>query len=155
MDVRIEQFAETRVAALEHRGPAEHMMASVHRFIEWRKSCDVSPVHTSMTIGITRHDPKSTDPDTFPFDICGSTLVDIPANDFGIVEKVIPAGRCAVARHIGSTDTISETVNELYSGWLPDSGEELRDFPCFFHYIDRMPAVPEHEQVTDVYLPLR
>ena len=37
----------------------------------------------------------------------------------------------------------------------PQSGEQLRDFPLFFHYIARMPAVSEHEQVTDVYLPLR
>lgn len=71
------------------------------------------------------------------------------------MEKVIPAGRCAVARHIGSTDAIGATVHALYASWLPQSGEQLRDFPCFFHYIERMPDVAEHEQVTDVYLPLR
>jgi AraC family transcriptional regulator len=37
---------------------------------------------------------------------------------------------------------------------LPESGEELRDFPLFFHYIKRVPETLEHEQVTDVYLPL-
>lgn len=155
MDVRIVQFEETRVAALEHRGPPEMLMASVQRFIAWRKSCDVSPESTSKTIGVPYGDPSNTAPEDFRFDICGSTLVDVAANEYGIVEKAIPGGRCAVVQHIGSTDAIGKTVHQLYGQWLPDSGEELRDFPCYFHYIKRMPTVPEHEQVTDVYLPLR
>ena len=43
----------------------------------------------------------------------------------------------------------------LYRDWLPESGEELRDFPLFFHYVKKVPDVPEHEQVTDVFLPLK
>ena len=60
-----------------------------------------------------------------------------------------------MAEHIGSTDRINETVLPMYKDWLPDSGEELRDFPCFFEYVRRMPDVAEHEQLTRVYLPLR
>jgi len=29
------------------------------------------------------------------------------------------------------------------------------DFPVFFHYVNVGPDVPEHEMITDVYLPLR
>ena len=108
-----------------------------------------------MTLGIPYDDPSAVEPEQFRFDICGSVLGSVPDNDYGIVEKVIPAGRCAVVRHKGSTDAIGKTVHELYGKWLPTSGEELRDFPLFFHYIDRMPRVAEHEQVTDVYLPLK
>lgn len=155
MNVEIVEFEETRVAVLEHRGPKETLMRSVQRFIEWRTSCDVSPVRTSKTLGIPYGDPNTTEPEEFRFDICGSVLGDVPENDFGVIEKVIPAGRCAVARHLGSTDTVSKTVYELYGTWLPESGEETRDVPIFFHYIKRMPEVSEHEQVTDVYLPLK
>lgn len=35
-------------------------------------------------------------------------------NSFGIVEKLIPAGRCAVLRHVGSDDNLREVVNYLY-----------------------------------------
>jgi AraC family transcriptional regulator len=155
MTPKIVEFPSTRVAVLEHRGPVEQLMKSVQRFIEWRKSCAVSPVLESQTYGIAYDDPSTTEPHAFRFDICGSTLSDVPANDFGVIEKLIPGGRCAVVRHLGSTDMIGKTVHPLYAQWLPSSGEELRDFPCFFHYIERMPTVSEHEQVTDVYLPLR
>jgi len=37
----------------------------------------------------------------------------------------------------------------------PASGEALRDLPSVFHYVNVGPDVPEHEMITDVYLPLR
>jgi AraC family transcriptional regulator len=158
MDPKIVSLPETRIAVLEHRAPPSELMASVQRFIAWRKSCDVSPNATSRTYGLAYDDPSTTEPAKFRFDICGSITGDygaLPKNDFGIVEKSIPAGRYVVARHYGSTDLIGKTVHALYAEWIPKSGEKLRDFPCFFHYIDRMPTVSEHEQITDVYLPLK
>lgn len=58
-------------------------------------------------------------------------------------------------RHLGSRDRIADSVYYLYRDWLPDSGEELRDFPLFFHYLNLVPFVAEHELVTDIHLPLR
>ena len=155
MNPHIVNFPETRVAVLEHRGPPDQLLTSVKRFIDWRKSCSVSPVRESQTYGVAWDVPATTEREAFRFDICGSTLVDVPANAFGVIEKRIPGGRCAVVRHLGSTDAVCKTLHPLYRDWLPASGEELRDFPRFFHYIKRMPEVSEHEQVTDVYLPLR
>lgn len=154
MDMKIVEFPETHVAVLEHRGAPAALLGSVQRFIAWRKSCNVSPNQTSQTYGLVYDDPEKTEPAAFRFDICGSTQVPVPENAFGVIAKTIPGGRCAVARHLGSTDAIGETVLAMYKEWLPKSGEELRDFPLFFHYIKRMPEVTEHEQVTDVYLPL-
>ena len=155
MKVQISKHEEFSVAVLEHRGPAENLMASVEKFIEWRKATDLSPVTTSKTLGIPYSDPETTVPEDFHFDICGSVKGDVPENEFGVIKKRIPGGRFAVARHLGSTDAIGKTVHALYGEWLPKSGEELKDFPCFFHYIARMPTVSEHEQITDVYLPLK
>lgn len=50
---------------------------------------------------------------------------------------------------------MSDTVYYLYQTWLPDSGEELRDFPCFFHYLNFVHEVDECELVTDIYLPIK
>jgi AraC family transcriptional regulator len=154
MNPSIVQFPATRVAVLEHRGPVETLMSSITRFIEWRRSCQDSPVSTCRTLGVAYDDPRSTEPKNFRFDICGELATELHANSAGIVEKTIPGGRCAVARHVGSTDAIGETVHQLYAIWLPNSGEKLREFPVFFDYIERVPKVQEHDQVTDVYLPL-
>lgn len=155
MEVRVVDFAETIIAVLEHQGPPELIFESVQRFIDWRKSSGLSPIATSRTFGLAYSDPATTAPEQFRFDVCGEVDAPVPENPQGVGTKHIPAGRCAVARHHGSTDRISDSAYYLYREWLPQSGEELRDFPLFFHYVKRIPDTPEHEQVTDVYLPLK
>lgn len=155
MNPDLVEFESTRVAVLEHQGPPDTLMASVARFIQWRKASGESPIASCRTFGIPYDNPETAEPAAFRFDICGELRGPLRANEAGIIEKTIPGGRCAVARHIGSTDRIDATVRTLYAAWLPGSGEQLRDFPFFFHYVTRVPSVPEHEQVTDVYLPLR
>ena len=155
MKVQINEFEETKVAVLEHRGAPEILNDSVSMFIEWRKQSKLSPVITSKTYGIAYDDPKTTEPEKFRFDICGSVNSEVPQNDQGVITRLIPGGRCAYLRHCGSHEGIDEKVHYLYGEWLPDSGEELRDFPCFFHYLNFFPEVSEHELITDIYLPLK
>lgn len=155
MNVNIVEFEETPVAALEHRGSPDRVMETVKRFIEWRKESGLSPVNTSRTFGIVYDDPANTPPDAFRFDVCGEVDGPIPDNAQGVVDKQLDGGRCAVVRHVGSLTRVGESIYPIYREWLPDSGEELRDFPMFFHYIKRVPDVEEHEQVTDIYLPLK
>jgi AraC family transcriptional regulator len=155
MEVDIVDFNETMVAVLEHRGAPERILESVKVFIDWHKRSGRSPNTSRRTFGIVYDDPANTPPESFRFDICGEIRSAIAENPQGIITKRIPGGRCARVRHIGSTDRIGESIYPLYREWLPESGEELRDFPIFFHYIKRIPAVPEHEQITDIYLPLR
>ncbi|WP_446811142.1 AraC family transcriptional regulator [Methylomonas sp. 2BW1-5-20] len=154
MNVTTVDFSETLVAALEHRGSPSLLMETVRKFIDWRKQSGLSPVASSRTFGIAYDDPAVTPAESFRFDVCGEVKQPVPENPQGVITKQIPGGRYAVVRHIGSTDRISDSVYYLYRDWLPESGEELREFPLFFHYIKRVPETPEHEQVTDVYLPL-
>ncbi len=155
MEVRIVAFEETRVAALEHRGAPELVNDSARRFIEWRKASGLSPVRSSATFGIAYDDPETTAPGEFRFDICGEVAQAVPENGQGVVNKRIPGGRYAVVRHRGSHDSLRDSALHLYREWLPESGEELRDFPMFFHYLNLIPETEEHALVTDVYLPLR
>jgi AraC family transcriptional regulator len=60
-----------------------------------------------------------------------------------------------VIRHLGSHDRIGESATYLYREWLPGNGEELRDFPLFFHYLNLKSETREHELITDIYLPLK
>jgi AraC family transcriptional regulator len=140
---------------LEHRGAPERVNDSARVFFEWRRESKLSPVKTSKSFGIAYDDPDTVEPAAFRFDICGSVTAEVPANSQGIVNKVIPGGRCAVLRHPGSHDRIGESARHLYREWLPASGEELRDFPLFFHYLNLKPETPEHELLTDIYLPLK
>jgi AraC family transcriptional regulator len=60
-----------------------------------------------------------------------------------------------VLRVIGSSENLERPALFLYRDWLPASGEEPRDFPLFCQRIGFYPDVPEHETITDLFLPIR
>ena len=93
-------------------------------------------------------------PSEFRMDIGVSYEGVISKNEQLVVEKIIPASRCARIRHLGSRDAIRE-ADYLYSDWLPRSGEEAGEFPLFFHYVNVGPSIKHCDMITDVYLPLR
>jgi len=156
MQVTIIDFPATAVAALTHSGQPERINETAARFIEWRKTTGCSPVATSQTYGLAPCDPVTTEGSMFRFTLCGSVNRPIDeGNAFGVKNAVIPAGRCAVVRYQGSHDHLAESARALYRDWLPESGEELRDFPLFFHYHNFVHEVAAHELVTDIYLPLK
>lgn len=155
MDVKVVDFKEQKVATLAHYGdPKLHYQTSM-RFVAWRKASKLSPIKSSNTYGIPYSDPNVVKAEDFHFDLCGAVKADIPENEFGVVNQIIPAGRCAVVRDIGNRDDLKKGVYYLYEQWLPTSGEQCRDFPVFFHYVNFVHNVPEHEVVTDIYLPIK
>ena len=152
--VRIIDFADTRVAAFEHRGDPRLIGNSIREFIAWRKQNGLPP-RVSATFNILYDNPAEVAPEDYRIDLCAATDRDVSANEFGMVSKTIPGGRCALLRHIGCDDTLGHTVAYLYSQWLPQSGEELRDFPLYLQRVKFFPDVSENEAVTDVFLPLK
>ena len=153
MQVEIVQFPRTPVAAFEYRGPSEREHDASRTFIEWRIQNRLSPdKHRTYGIHYNMTDPRVTG--TSHIDLCVSYDGDVAPNPQGVVSKVIPELRCARARHRGSRD-FNSTAFELYTQWLPASGEAVGGFPWFFHYVNVGPNVQVNEMITDVYLPLR
>jgi AraC family transcriptional regulator len=151
-DVRIVDFPETRVACLSHVGPPERIGETIRRFIAWRKENRLPPAKAA-TWNIAYDDPEETPPADYRMDLC-CTCADVAPNEQGVVAASIGAGRCAVLRHTGSDAHLIDSVRFLYGEWLSARGEVPRDAPLFFQRIAFFPDVPEHEAITDIYLPL-
>lgn len=154
MQVKIVELAPVRVAALMHNGSPALLRLSVERFIAWRKSSGLSPVDSSRTFGVPYGNPDTTPPEEFRFAICGEITAPVPANAEGIEEMQLAGGRCAVVRHVGSTDLIGDSIYPVFRDWLPGSGETLREAPLVFHYLSIFPETPTAEWQTDIYIPL-
>ena len=152
--VRIVDFPERHVAVLEHRGDPALIGDSIRRFIGWRRANGLAP-KVSATFNIFHKDPNETPPADYRLDLCAATDRAVEPNGEGVVEGIIPAGRCAVLRLRGSSDDLGRAFAFLYGDWLPASGEELRDFPPFAQRVSFFPDVPENEAITDIFLPLR
>jgi AraC family transcriptional regulator len=151
MDVQIVVFPETKVAAVEHRGSPQLEYETANRLVAWRQR---NQLDRERHHGVHYTDPYTTPPADHRVDFCLSVEFKVPPNAEGVINKVIPGGRCALARHLGSRGH-NAAAEFLYHEWLPQSGETLGDSPTFFHYVNVGPEVKEHAMITDVYLPLR
>ncbi len=151
MQVEIVQFPQTPVAAIEHLGSTANVYESTRKLVEWRVQNRVP--RDSRTYGV-HYDMRTHAESGYRLDMCVSFDREVKPNAQGVVGKVIPAGRCARVRYQGSRESIP-VVEPLFNEWLPGSGEPLRDFPIFFHYVNVGPDIAEHDMITDIYLPLR
>ena len=152
-DINLVDFPEVKIAVIEHHGAPHLLGQTISSFIHWRKTNGLPP-NKSRTFNLVYDDPAVTKPEDFQFDIACEVLSPVEKNNHNVINKVIPQGKCAVARHVGSDDGLESVVRYLYSEWLPSSGYELRGFPLFFERVSFFPDVAEHEMVTDVYLPI-
>jgi len=152
-NAQIVNFNEIQVAVLEHRAAPELIGQSIAKFITWRRENKLPP-SISRTFNLAYDDPRTTKSADYRFDLCASTTKQVKVNDYGVINKVIPSGKCAVVRHVGSDDELGEISNYLYGDWLEQSDETLRDFPLYFERVSFFPEVSEHQMITDVYLPL-
>jgi len=152
-EVRIVDFPATGVAILQHQGDPRLVGDSIRKFIDWRRSSGHG-AEVSRTFNIFHVDPDETPPEQFRMDLCASSSGSVEPDGHGIVEGVIPGGRCAVLEIKGMTDDLGPASRYLYADWLPASGEEPRDFPFFVERVNVGPGIPESEAVTRLFLPL-
>jgi AraC family transcriptional regulator len=153
-DVTIRDVSPTPVAIMEHRGDPATIGATIQRFIAWRKATGLSP-KTSPTFNVFYSDPRTTPSTEYRMDLCVGTDRPLEAKGEQIGAGIIPGGRCAVLRIVGSTDNLEPAALYLYRDWLPASGEEVRDFPLYCQRLAFFPEVPEHEAVAELFLPLK
>jgi AraC family transcriptional regulator len=108
----------------------------------------------TQMIGISYDSPDITSEDKLRYDACITINEDIkPEGEVGV--QTIPGSRYAVFLHKGPYDRFSETYNMIFSEWLPQSGEKLRDVPSFEVYLNRDPKRTKPENLrTEIWIPV-
>lgn len=154
-NIAVIDFPRTRTICLDHHGPQAHLGHTIRRFIDWRRAHRLPP-SKAATFNIIWCHPDDTPPADFRFGLGVATPNRLTADDanMGLYELMLPAMRCAKLRHIGSDQMIGDSALRLYRDWLPQSGETPGDFPLFFQRVSFYPDVPDHEAITDIFLPL-
>jgi AraC family transcriptional regulator len=153
-EVAIRNTTPVRLAIFEHRGDPATLDATIQRLITWRKAGGLSP-KTNPTFNIWHSERHPTDPADYRMDLCVGLRPDqeVDPSDPTVKAGEIPGGRCAVLRVTGDTHNLEPAALYLYRDWLPESGEEMRDFPiyCQRFFLDE----PEHGTAAELFLPLR
>jgi len=144
--VRVEARFGYRLAVSEHRGSYMDIGRAFSR------------VRDRVGAGSLMVAIYADDPDAVPaadLRSAAGTVVD-PGTEIphDLAERMVPAGRHAIMRHIGPYSSMHAAYLWLYGQWLPSSGEEPRDHPIIEEYLTDPATTPPVDAVTDILLPL-
>lgn len=156
VNITIETRQEETIYGIRSIGPYEDIGPLFARLWEWAISSGLAP-YARYGIGIYHDDPLSTVPEKCRADACiqfSQPLSSEPA-DPSIQTIKLAGGRYARYRHTGPYTTLQQAYSTFYGQWLPGSGYECADLPPFEIYINNPYDTPEHELITDIYLPIK
>ncbi len=149
--VEVAAFEGARLAAIEHRGDYQEIGNS---FAQVQIFFAANGLLPSRSFGIYFDDPESIPENDLRAEAGLVTESEIPAHG-KIREVKIPAILCAGILHKGPYAELERVYRHLFRDWLPTSGYEAGDFPCFEEYLNDPRELPPTEWLTRVNLPLK
>ncbi|OFX43549.1 MAG: hypothetical protein A2046_01485 [Bacteroidetes bacterium GWA2_30_7] len=124
----------------------------------WNKVCEFAQKKRlfgwkNEFIGISHDDPEITDSEKLRYDACISISKEVkPEGEIGV--KEIEGGKYAIFLHKGAYENFQQTYNAIYKQWLPTSGFELRNLPCFEVYLNEPKKTKPQNLKTEIYIPV-
>ena len=105
-------------------------------------------------LSIYHDDPEITDENNLRVSVCltvpPETIVD---GEVGKME--IPGGKYAMAHFEITKDEFQDAWDYVFGKWLPDSGYQPDDGPCFELYPGDPKEHPEHKYVIEICVPVK
>jgi len=122
-EVKIIQFPATRLVGLRYQGKNEHDEIAVMWDEFNRRYRQIQHNTGGAAIGVCRIPPGLPEGE-FEYIACAqvSQIADVPE---GMVSLELPELKVVAYPHYGKLDTLGETYEALYKGWLPQSGLEV------------------------------
>ncbi|RLK02833.1 AraC family transcriptional regulator [Ruegeria conchae] len=141
-----------RVVALPHKGAYAEIGRSFEAFGALCESRKLWPQVGPM-IGLYLDSPEDVQEDELRSfagaQFCGK---DTPE---GMEDLSIPGGKTAVLTYKGPYSGIYAAYQTLFGNWLPDSGEEPADQPCYEIYLNDPRETAPEDLLTEICLPLK
>ena len=153
MNVEIQQLKPMRVAYLRHIGPYNAVASTWDRLLTLMGK-DGYLGGNPMMLGICHDDPEVTPPSKIRYDACLTVDEDYqPTGDIQV--QNVEGGEYARTTHTGPYSDLGKTYVAFLGQWLPRSGREMRNAPCFEVYVNDPQSTPPEELMTDIYAPLK
>lgn len=152
LPVEVKELPSMKLVFLRHVGPYSQVGATWGRLMSWAGMRGLLGPQMRM-IGIVHDDPGVTPTDKVRYD--AAVVVNRPVQpegEFGVTE--IPGGQYAVFGHQGPYETLGETYQRFFGGWLPKSGRELRDAEAFEEYLNSPMNTKPDDLLTRIHVPL-
>jgi len=105
------------------------------------------------SIGISYDDPKITEKTKCRYEVC--LVIHKSVHSEGEVGvKEIQGGKFSVFHYQGPYSNLGAVYDTIFSKWLPESGYQLRNLPCFEKYLNNPARTQPDKLKTEIYVPI-
>ena len=156
MNVQVRQTQPYHVAYMRYVGPyGPHGIPELWMKLRtWIDAHGLASPDT-VTLGVAHDDPSITAPAQCQYDACVIVPTDFAA-DRAVNVMDVAGGRCAVAQFEGTAHEIQGAWDRVFAAWLPGSGYQPDDRPCYELYRGNpMTASGQGAFRCELYLPVR
>jgi len=157
-NVEVKDMPEMHIAYIRHIGPYagnEQLFGKLfNKLFSWAGPRGLLRFPETKVITIYHDNPEITDESKLRTDVCITVPSDAKV-DGEIGKSIIPAGKYAIAHFEIRPDQYGDAWSAVYGGWLPESGYQPDDRPCFELYLNAPKEHPECKHIVDIYAPVK
>ncbi len=158
LNVKLTDFPETPVAYVRHIGPYKGddnlFRGLFHQLMTWAGPRNLLKFPGTQILIVYHDNPEITDDQKLRTSVC----ITVPAEtktEGAVGSMTIPAGRYACARFELLPHEYQQAWDSVCGEWLPDSGYQPDDRPCFELCLNNPDEHPEHKHIVDICIPVK
>jgi AraC family transcriptional regulator len=155
--VRVDEQQEKTVAYVRHTGPYAGNEELFHglfsRLLKWAVPRQLFEAGKTEMLTIYHDSPEITEEEKLRISVCITVPPDTEVSG-EIGKTAIPAGRYAVGEFLISADEYGAAWNSLFAGWLPESGYQCGEGPCYEVYLNDPEEHPEGRHQVAIHIPV-
>ena len=157
-NVEVKDMPELHVAYVRHIGPyagdAELFGRLFEKLMTWAGPRGLLQSPDMKVLSVYYDDPDITEDEKLRVDACITVPEDTPVEG-EIGKMTVPGGRYAVAHFEINVDQYGDAWNTVFGGWLPESGYQPADGPCYELCLNQPEEHPEGKHIVDICVPVK
>ncbi len=158
VQVEVKDIPDFHVVYLRYIGPykgdVQLFEGLFGKLMRWAGPRGLLNFPETRVLTVYHDNPEITDEDNLRISVCITAPEDTPV-DGEIGKIIIPGGKYAFARFEIATEEYQEAWNMVCSLWLPESGYQPDDRPCFELCHNNYKEHPEQKHIIDICIPVK
>lgn len=158
VQVEVKDMPAWPVAYVRHigsyQGDSALFESLFNKLMAWAAPRGLLRFPETQVLAVYYDDPEITAIEKLRVDAC----ITIPPDavvDGEIGKTVMPGGKYAVAHFELAAQEYQEAWDLVYGEWLPQSGYQPDDRPCYELYLNSPEEHPEHKHSVDICVPVK
>jgi len=158
VNVEVKELPDMPVAYIRHIGPYKgdgDLFERIYtKLFKWAGARDLLNFPETKTMAIYHDNPDITDESKLRTSMC-ITVPEGTEVDGEIGKMIVEGGKHAIGHFELDVDEYEQAWKTIYGDWLPQSGYQPDDKPCFEIYHNDPNEHPKNKHIVDICIPVK